>query len=152
MSVPPTISIRIVMGLDARSILPIFLRVLRKLSHWLVVCALVFSIGAHWALLQTVAWVGMAVSYAHNSTLSEALLKTFDGQHPCKLCNAVAEGKKSEQKQTPQKPITKIDLFCLPSSLPLKRPSFLPVPVDCRAAIFARGERPPYPPPRQTPA
>ena len=123
---------------------------LRRFSHWLVVCALVFSIGAHWALLQSVAWIGMAVSYAHNSTLSEALVKTFDGQHPCKLCKAVEEGKKSERKQTPQKPINKLDLFCLPSSLALKGPPFLPIPTACASAIFAPGEPPPYPPPRQT--
>ena len=93
----------------------------------------------------------MAVSYAQNSTLSEALVKTFDGQHPCKLCKAVEEGKKSERKQTPEKPINKLDLFCLPSSMALRVPNFLPIPTACPGAIVAPGEPPPYPPPRPTP-
>ncbi len=37
-------------------------------------------------------WVGMAISYSQDSSsFSEALAKTFDGKHPCKLCKFVAE-------------------------------------------------------------
>jgi len=125
--------------------------VLRKLSHWLVVSALVFSIGAHWAVLQSVAWIGMAVSYAQHSSLSEALVKTFDGRHPCKLCKAVAEGKRSEQKQTPQKPINKLDLFCFHSAVAVKGPNPSRVTTDCAGAILAPSEPPPSPPPRHVP-
>jgi hypothetical protein len=115
-----------------------------------VVLALVLVTGGHWALLQSIAWVGMAVSYSHDSTLKEALVKTFDGQHPCKLCRAVEEGKKSERKQAPQKPIIKLDFFCLPASMAIKGPAFLPVPTGCAGAISAPVQAPPTPPPRST--
>src|SRR6184192_2864605 len=70
-----------------------------KFAQAFVVCALVFAIGAHWTLLQSIAWVGMAVSYTQNSTLKEALLKTFDGKHPCTLCKVVQQGKNAQKKQ-----------------------------------------------------
>ena len=66
----------------------------------LVALALAFSLGAHWSLLQVVAWVNMTVSYAQDATLGEALVKTFDGKHACKLCKLVDAGKQKEQQQS----------------------------------------------------
>ena len=40
----------------------------------------------------------MVVSYSQDAPLKEALVKTFDGKHPCALCKAIAKGKKSERK------------------------------------------------------
>ena len=64
----------------------------------LLVLALASSIGLHWAFLQIVAWAGMVVTYSQSATVSEAVVKTFDGKHPCKLCKEIASAKKSEQK------------------------------------------------------
>jgi hypothetical protein len=80
-----------------------------------VVLALMVSIGLHWALLQSVAWVGMVVSYSQTGPLSAAIEKTFDGQHPCKLCHFVKEGQQHEKKQDAQKPGPKFDA-CLDSA------------------------------------
>jgi len=60
--------------------------------------ALACSIGLHWALLQSLAWAGMVVSYSQEATLKEALIKTFDGRHPCSLCKEIAKGKHSDKK------------------------------------------------------
>jgi hypothetical protein len=65
----------------------------------LIAIMLIVSVGAHWALLQSAAWVGMFIDYSQDSSLTISLHKTFDGQHPCCLCKAIAEGKKSEKKQ-----------------------------------------------------
>ena len=63
-----------------------------------LVVMLMGSIGLHWALLQTVAWAGMIVTYTHeSSSLTTALERTFDGKHPCKICVVVEEGKKAEK-------------------------------------------------------
>jgi hypothetical protein len=72
--------------------------VLYRLSKLAIVTALAFSIGLHWGFLQSVAWVGMVVSYSHDGSFGEALEKTFDGKHPCALCKAIAKGKKSDRK------------------------------------------------------
>ena len=69
-----------------------------RLCKLLLVLALVSSLGLHWTLLQSVAWVGMFLSYSQTSTLRQALVKTFDGQHPCSLCKRIEQGKKSEKK------------------------------------------------------
>jgi hypothetical protein len=74
-----------------------------------LVLALMVSIGLHWALLQSVAWVGMVVSYSQDASFSAAITKTFDGQHPCKLCHFVKEGQQQEKKQDVQKPGPKFD-------------------------------------------
>ena len=55
-------------------------------------------LGAHWALLQTVAWTTMLADNLCTHSVTEAMAETFDGQHPCCLCKAIAAGKKSEKK------------------------------------------------------
>jgi hypothetical protein len=66
----------------------------------LLVAAL--SVGLHLALVQVVGWVNMAVEFSHSLPLTEALVKTFDGKHPCELCKLVAnELGKSEQLENP---------------------------------------------------
>ena len=71
---------------------------LPRLPKLAVVMALSCSIGLHWAFFQSLAWVGMVVSYSQNSPLKEALVKTFDGKHPCALCKEIAKGQRSEKK------------------------------------------------------
>jgi hypothetical protein len=69
--------------------------VFHRLPGLAIVAALACSIGLHWGFLQSVAWVGMAISYSQDAPLKEALAKTIDGKHPCPLCKAIAQGKKS---------------------------------------------------------
>jgi hypothetical protein len=75
------------------------------------VSVLVLSLGLHWALLQTVAWTGMLLTYSRGTSLSEAVTKTFDGQHPCALCKFVENGRAEEKEQEQQqlKPGSKFD-------------------------------------------
>ena len=69
-----------------------------RLSRFAIAAALAFSIGLHWEFLQSVAWVGMVLNYSQDAPLTEALAKTFDGKHPCRLCKEIAHGKQSEKK------------------------------------------------------
>lgn len=123
---------------------------LTRLSKWLIVLTLTLSIGAHWTFLQSVAWVGMIVSYSHNAPLTEAFSKTFDGEHPCKLCKFVQCGKATEKKQETQKPTKEIE-----KSLPIARscalypPQVLPHTFGTPVRADARLERPPIPPPER---
>jgi hypothetical protein len=64
----------------------------------LVILALVFSTGLHWAALQTVAWTTMFAANLTTSSFSEAVSDTFDGDHPCPMCKAIESGKKSEKQ------------------------------------------------------
>jgi len=69
-------------------------------SKTLLGLTLAVVLGAHWLLLQSVAWVGIIVSCSQTAPLTEAISMTFDGEHPCKLCIVVKEGKKAESKQS----------------------------------------------------
>jgi hypothetical protein len=80
-----------------------------KVSKWLLVTALTLSLGFHWAILQSAAWVGMVVKYSECCNFKEALQKTFDGKHPCKLCKLVKEGKQTEKKSEAKLDVKKLD-------------------------------------------
>lgn len=67
------------------------------------VLLLVLSLGLHWAVLQTVAWTGMIVSYSRDASFTEAVTKTFDGEHPCTMCKVIKRGRAEEkQRETKQ--------------------------------------------------
>ena len=118
----------------------------RRFAKWLVVLALIFTVGGHWAILQTVAWVGMAVNYSHNEGFSTALNKILDGKHPCELCKFVKEGKKSEHKSETQLDLKKIDFFALNAS-EIYFPSLQQNPFCFISLLLPRREAPPTPPP-----
>ena len=109
--------------------------VFARWSKWLVVFALILMVGAHWAFLQSAAWVGMAVSFSKQGSFSTALEKTFDGKHPCKLCQFVKTGKDSEQKRELQKLETKFEFLTVAGTCGLvpPRPSRLFVSLSERA-------------------
>jgi hypothetical protein len=90
----------------------------------------------------------MAISYSQCAPLSEALRKTFDGDHPCELCKVVQNGRKAAQKQSLSKLETRLD-FLLTQSPPLLYP---PPPVVIPASTVRnenlRIDPPPTPPPR----
>ncbi len=65
----------------------------------LVLLACLHLIGGHWLALQGVAWVTMLVDNSREGSFVEAVGKTFDGQHPCPLCKAVASGQEEEREQ-----------------------------------------------------
>lgn len=125
-------------------------RMLQRLAKLVVVLTLTLSLGTHWAFLQSVAWVGMVMKYSRDATIAEAVSKTFDGQHPCKLCKFVQQGKATEKKQDTQKPLKEVEKF-----LPAGR-AFALFPPQLETVIFSapnpadsRVEPPPIPPPER---
>ena len=56
-----------------------------------MVLALAWQIGLPQGLLQAVAWGWMITTYSQESGFGEGLRKTFDGQHPCSLCERIAQ-------------------------------------------------------------
>jgi hypothetical protein len=62
-----------------------------------LIISLVAMLGAHWALLQTVAWTTMLADNLRTRSLSESVERTFDGKYPCPICKAIAAAKKSQK-------------------------------------------------------
>jgi hypothetical protein len=63
-----------------------------------LIITLAAMLGVHWAALQAVAWAAMFADNLQSSSFQAAVTSTFDGQHPCCLCKAIAAGKNSEKK------------------------------------------------------
>ena len=82
---------------------------LARFGKFLVVVALVTTTGLHWAVLQSVAWTTMLADNLRTQSLTEAVTHTFDGNHPCCLCKAIAAGRKSEQKKEFTAPLQKLE-------------------------------------------
>lgn len=115
-----------------------------------MLAGLVFSLGAHWAILQSFAWASMLVEFSRTAPICEALIKTFDGRHPCQLCLFVAAGKKADDQQ-PKPTLKKLQL-----ELFLEAPPAIFLLETGGSPHFylqhwrARRDPPPFPPPRFT--
>ncbi len=124
---------------------------LRRTAHTLIVAALMFSIGLHWVVLQSVAWAGMLVTYTvQEGSVIDGLSQTFDNEHPCPLCSAIKQGKQSEKKDTKRADQKKkLDLTLgIFSRVVLTPPSPTLSPLPDFPHGIARRTKPPSPPPR----
>ncbi len=124
-------------------------QIVRVVLRIATVLLLVLTLGWHWGVLQTVAWTGMVAAYSRDASLSEAISKTLDGKHPCPLCTAIAQGKKSEKKAEFTTLIKKLDFSYSQTVFVFSAPTafwLLPTP---NAASRSTDFSPPTPPPRQ---
>ena len=106
--------------------------------------------GLHLPVLQVVAWGGMLVSNTGEHGLAEGVTRTFDGQHPCCLCDFVASAEAADE-ETPEHTTLESLSFKL---LMAQRVILLP-PVGARCELVpmhsrrpSRAEQPGVPPPR----
>jgi hypothetical protein len=65
---------------------------------FIILCCALYLSGAHWTVLQTTAWTGMLLSRSLSASVEEAFGSTFDGQHPCRMCEVISSGKQSEER------------------------------------------------------
>ena len=91
------------------------------------------------------------MNYVQRFPLQEALVKTFDGKHPCKLCKVVQAGKSAEKKPDVQKIETKLDFFLVSKQIIVLSAPHAPFQMTNISLMAARTESPPTPPPRQLP-
>lgn len=81
-------------------------------------------------------------------SLAQAVTHTFDGQHPCCLCKAIAAGKKTEKKSEFAPSFKTLEFPPATEDFVLTIPAHFALPTA--ADFFARtfSENPPTPPPR----
>ena len=92
-----------------------------RAGQYFLIATLLVSMGGHLALLQTIAWGNMLVDYSSKGSFSEAVDKTFDGEHPCHLCKVVKKSKSEEEK----KPLLKSEMkweVALPAAIQVPFP------------------------------
>jgi len=122
--------------------------VLPRLPRILIALALAGSIGLHWTLLQAVAWAGMIVTYSQEAPLGEAVVKTFDGHHPCTLCKQIARGKQSEKRSEYKFELRKLEFPYSPFAFIFRAPSSFWEMRAGHDGADSTTHAPPLPPPR----
>jgi hypothetical protein len=96
----------------------------RRFGILFCVLAVFQVLGGPLAALQTIAWVRMAVTYSQDDGVGSGLAKTFDGQHMCSLCKAIAKKREGEQKDLGDVLQNKIYLQCSATPVRLFPPEF----------------------------
>src|SRR5881227_3295678 len=122
--------------------------VLCWLSRFAIVLALACSIGLHWTLCQAVAWATMVATYSRDASLTEAIVKTFDGKHPCKLCQHISKSKQAEKKTDSTLDLKKFEFPYAPVSFVFNAPSAFWETRDPYHSDHCLTHAPPVPPPR----
>src|SRR5229473_1519861 len=97
--------------------------VFKRLGHALTVFAVMAAIGAHWVVLQSVAWTTMLAENLRTASVSEAVGRTFDGKHPCALCKQIANGRQGERKTEFRPEGNKFEFSFTPSVFAFSAPS-----------------------------
>lgn len=123
-------------------------RAVLRLGQVLLIMALLSASGAQWIALQSLAWGTMFADFSRTSRWTEAVQKTFDGQHPCALCKSIEQGKKSEKKAEATVVVTKLDLFHQAQTAFTFHPGTREEWPAGNAAAERRFEQPPLRPPR----
>jgi hypothetical protein len=119
-----------------------------RIGKILLILALGAMLGANWALLQTVAWTTMLANNLRTQSLTEAVSNTFDGEHPCPLCRAIAAGKSAESKNQFAPPTQKLEFPPLNGQIILITPSRQPVLALENSSVKSFVQKPLLPPPR----
>jgi hypothetical protein len=124
------------------------LRLVKAVGKWLMVLSLCGAVGLHWAALQSIAWAGMLLNYSRGGSVTSAIEKTFDGRHPCPLCNAINKAQQEGGKKPELQLTAKIDM-----DLPRQAALLIPPLFDFSWPVFAPAgcgfsPEPSVPPPR----
>lgn len=121
---------------------------MKKIGHVFLILALLGATGGHWAVLQTIAWADMLAKNLQTESVGEAITKTFDGAHPCKMCKQISAGKKAEKKADLTLQIKKLEFVSIrPAWLILAPQDFHTVP-EPALNFESISHRPSVPPPR----
>lgn len=123
----------------------------RRFAQRTVVLLTCLSLGMHWAVLQGVAWTGMFLANLNEGTVTQAVEKTFDGEHPCPLCLAVKEGQKQEKddsKPFAAKSVKKFEAVIVAETRLVSPSAEIRSFPRLVSRFEGRSERPSMPPPR----
>ena len=120
----------------------------QRLATTISMTVLAFTLGLHWVMLQSLAWVSMTISYTGEASVYAAVKMALDAKTTCVLCRVVDAGKKAEQDDP-----TIIVAHELEGLTPGLHPMVIRPDTSCledglSATFHARPNAPPTPPPQ----
>ena len=110
--------------------------------------AVLAALGTQWTVLQSIAWTRMLAENLTTGSFTEAVQKTFDGQHPCRLCKTIAAGKQAEQKKEFTAPLQKYEFPPVNEIFTLVAPAHFQRVLPANTAAAVLPHPPLTPPPR----
>jgi hypothetical protein len=92
----------------------------------------------------------MVINYSRQASLTQAVIMTLDGKHPCRLCHLVKEGQAKERQEGKKsvKPDEQLQLGLPPVIARLLHPPMPALLAEATSLADGRNESPPTPPPR----
>jgi hypothetical protein len=124
--------------------------VMYRIRNALLIVVLLVGTGADWGALQSVAWTRMLAENLRTASFAEAVVRTFDGQHPCSICKVIARAKKSGKQVEFSQPVTKLEFPLTMQSPLLIAPTGSQLVLTANAFVESLFHQPPTPPPRAT--
>jgi Tfp pilus assembly protein PilV len=121
---------------------------LKRLGHVLLMVALLGATGAHWAVLQSVAWATMLANHARAECLADAFAQTFDGKHPCPLCQQIARSRQAQKKSDWQTGSKQLEFASEPLAFFFCAPADFFLLDERSSSAPLLNQSPPKPPPR----
>lgn len=122
---------------------------MKRAIQMVAVFLLSLTLGLHWVVLQSVAWTTMLVERTCQMSFREAVQTTFDGQHPCTLCQVVQAGKSVGKSTEAFSKLPRLDLTFLSTGvLHLQAPCVAAVSISSEDSPISRLEAPLLEPPR----
>ena len=120
----------------------------QRLATTISITVLAFTLGLHWVMLQSLAWVSMTISYTGETSIYAAVKKALDSETTCVLCRMVDAGKKAGQDDPAI--IVAQELEGLSPGLHpiVSRPDTFYHENGLLAALLSRANAPPTPPPQ----
>jgi len=131
--------------------------VAKRLRTFLVLLSCLHLCAGVEGVLQIVAWSRMLVDYSAQVGLAEGASMTFDGKHPCRMCNALAKSRKRQAEEKKEQPdVSPLKLvsseFVAPGITEAPIPRLIDLPVlgfvPRQKGSSLHGKSPPVPPPR----
>ena len=123
--------------------------VLARLGNLFLILALLAATGAHWGVLQSVAWTTMLAGNLSSESFCEAVQNTFNGKLPCELCKSIKAGKQSEQKsESPAPTLKKFEYVNEPMRFVFVAPTVFTLLAPSMKFPDSLSLAPPVPPPR----
>jgi len=129
-----------------------FLRRRVRFVALLVLAAMLAGVGQlGLGALQVTAWSAMMVGYTQQTgSVQEALSMTFDGAHPCSMCQEVKElasGQQQEKNQAEREQLRMPLALPAENTIVVSRPSGVELTAESRV-LDSRDTLPATPPPR----
>src|ERR1700691_3987070 len=104
--------------------------------------------GGPWSIMQVVAWTTMLAGNLRAGSFSQAVTHTFDGQHLCSVCKAIAAEKKSKGKSELTPPVTRQEFLPISGSFKSVESDRVPLVIVQAKFVQSLTQQPPTPPPR----